>query len=72
MKGHSYILELPKHMKMDNVFHADCLRKAADDSMPDQIQDPEPPTEVNGQPEYTVEKILASWIRNNVLQYQVA
>ena len=69
MKGHSYILELPEHMKMDNVFHADCLRKAVDDSMLDQIQDSEPLTEVNGQPKYTVEKILASQICNNILQY---
>ena len=58
-------------MKMDNVFHADRLRKAANDPLPDQIQDPEPPTEVNSQPEYTVERILASRIRNNILQYQV-
>ncbi len=69
MKGHFYILELPEHMKMDNVFHANHLRKAADDSMLDQIQDPELLTEVNGQPKYTVEKILASQIRNNILQY---
>ena len=72
MKGHSYILKLPEHMKMDNIFHADYLRKVVDDSMPDQIQDPELPTEVNDQLKYTVEKILASWICNNVLQYQVA
>ena len=60
MKSHSDILKLLKHIKMDNVFHADHLRKAADDSMLDQIQDSEPLTEVNDQPEYTVKKILAS------------
>ena len=72
MKGHSYVVNLPKHMKMDNVFHADRLRKASDDPLPEQIQDPEPPTEVNGQLEYTVDRVLASRVRNNVLQYQVA
>ena len=46
MKGHSYVLDLPKHMKMDNVFHVDHLRKAADNPLPDQIQDPEPPVMV--------------------------
>ena len=69
MKGHSYIVNLPKHMKMNNVFHADCLRKASDDSLPEQIQDPEPLTEVNGQLKYTVNRVLVSQVHNNVLQY---
>ena len=71
MKRHSYVVNLPKHMKMNNVFHADCLRKASDDLLPEQIQDPEPLTEVNGQLKYTVNRVLASRVRNNVLQYQV-
>ena len=58
-------------MKMNNVFHADRLRKASDDSLPEQIQDPEPLTEVNGQLKYTVNRVLASQVCNNVLQYQV-
>ena len=69
IKSHFYILKLLKHMKMDNVFHADRLRKAADDPMPEQVQEPDSPTEVNGQPEYEVNRILASRVRNNVLQY---
>ena len=48
MKGHSYVVNLLKHMKMNNVFYADCLRKASDDSLSEQIQDPEPSTKVNG------------------------
>ena len=71
MKGHSYVVNLPKHMKMNNVFHADRLRKASDDPLPEQIQDPEPLTEVNGQLKYTVNRVLASRVHNNVLQYQV-
>ena len=69
MKGHSYVVNLPKHMKMNNVFHADRLRKASDDPLPEQIQDPEPLTEVKGQLKYTVNKVLASRVHNNVLQY---
>ena len=60
MKGHSYVVNLSKHMKMDNVFHADRLRKASDDALPEQIQEPDPLTKVNGQPEYTVDRVLAS------------
>ena len=37
MKSHFYILKLLKHIKMNNVFHADHLRKTADDSMLKQI-----------------------------------
>ena len=72
MKGYSYVLDLPKHMKMSNVFHADRLRKAADDPMPGQIEDPEPAIEVNGEPEYVVDKVLASRVKGKTLQYQVA
>ena len=71
IKGHSYVVNLPKHMKMNNVFHADCLKKASDDSLSEQIQDPEPSTEVNSQLKYTVNRVLASRVCNNVLQYQV-
>ena len=60
MKGHSYIVNLLKHMKMDNIFHADCLRKASDDALSEQIQKPDSFTEVNDQPEYAVDRVLAS------------
>ena len=56
-------------MKMDNVFYADCLKKASDDSLSEQIQDPESLTEVNDQLKYTVNRVLASQVHNNILQY---
>ena len=60
MKGHSYVVDLLKYMKMDNVSHADCLRKASDDLLLKQVQKPDLPTEVNSQLEYEVDRILAS------------
>ena len=71
MKEHSYIVNLSKHMKMNNVFHADHLKKASDNSLSEQIQDLKSLTEVNDQLKYTVNKVLVSQVHNNVLQYQV-
>jgi hypothetical protein len=69
MKGHSYVLELPENMKMSNVFHADRLRKDPRNPLPGQEQPPEDPMEVNGFPEWEVDKILASRIYRDKLQY---
>ncbi|KAM4057396.1 reverse transcriptase (RNA-dependent DNA polymerase) [Hirsutella rhossiliensis] len=41
-RGHSYVLQLPESYKMKNLFHADRLRKAADNPLPQQIQTPPP------------------------------
>ena len=54
------MVDLLKHMKMNNVFHADCLRKASDDSLLKQVQKPDLLTEVNSQLEYEVDRVLAS------------
>ena len=72
MKGHSYVVDLPEHMKMDNVFHADRLRRAPENPLLGQIQEPEPPIEINGKPEFVAEKILASRVHRGVLQYKVS
>ena len=45
---------------MNNVFHADRLRKDPHNPLPGQEQRPEDPVEVNGFPEWEVDKILAS------------
>ena len=71
MKEHFYIVNLLKHMKMNNVFYVNHLRKASDDSLSEQIWDPESLTEINEQLKYKVNRVFASWVHNNILQYQV-
>lgn len=76
MKGHSYLLETPGWYHGSRVFHADRLRKAANDPLPQQHTQPEPPDEIDGEPEWEVERVLASRLegrgRNKKLHYQVA
>ena len=59
-------------MKMDNVISADRLRKAAMDPLPGQNEDPEEPVEINGEPEWEVEEILASRVHRKKLQYKAS
>ena len=56
-------------MQMNNVFHINCLRKASDNSLSEQIQKLDSFTEVNDQSEYKVDRVLTSQICNNILQY---
>nr|BAF99128.1 pol polyprotein [Pyricularia oryzae] len=73
-KGHSFILDTPAWYKGSKLFHASRLRKAATDPLPQQYQKPEPPVEINGEPEWEVEQVLASRLfgRKKTLQYQVS
>ncbi|KAM4063274.1 retrotransposon polyprotein [Hirsutella rhossiliensis] len=72
-RGHSYVLQLPESYKMKNLFHADRLRKAADNPLPQQIQTPPPPEEINGEPEWEVDQVQQSRVtgRSRRLEYQV-
>jgi hypothetical protein len=71
-RGYSYVLDLPASYKMKNLFHADRLRKADDNPLPQQHQTPPPPEEVNGEPEWEVEYIERSRAlgRPKRLEYQ--
>lgn len=69
--GNSYKLELPPTWKIHNSFPPDRLRKAPSDPLPGQELQPEPPEEIDGEPEWVVEEILASRIRRGKLEYMV-
>ena len=71
MKGHFYVLNLLRHIKINAVFHTDRLRKSSENFLSKQIQESESFTEVNEESEYTVNTILTSWVSHSVLQYQV-
>ena len=72
MKGNNYELDLPANMKTGNVFHADHLQKDPNNPLPGQLQEPETPITINGEPEWTVDQILASRTHRGTLQYQVS
>ena len=73
-RGYSYVLDLPPSYSMTNLFHADRLRKAPDDPLPQQHQTPPPPEDINGEPEYEVDHIERSRLlgKTKTLQYQAA
>ena len=54
-------------MKMNNMFHADYLQKASDNSLSSQVQESELLIKINSELEYTVKKILSSHVYNEVL-----
>jgi hypothetical protein len=56
-RGHSFVFDLLLSYKMKNLFHADRLCKAAEDLLPQQIQEPPPPEDIDGEPEFEVERV---------------
>src|SRR4030081_3404031 len=48
-RGHSFVLDVPRSFKEKNLFHVDCLGRAADDPLPQQVEAPEPSEEINGE-----------------------
>jgi transposase InsO family protein len=69
-RGHSYEVKLPASMKIHPVFPPDRLRKAANDPLPGQQNEPQSPIHVTDDEEWEVEEIIAVHKDRNTLYYR--
>ena len=62
---HSFTLRLPDSMRaIHPVFHVSMLEPATPNTIPNRIQPPPPPVEVDGEPEFEISEILDSKVDN--------
>ena len=69
-RGFSYEVDLPESVRVSRTFHASQLRKAPVNPLPGQRATPAPPEIVEGELEWTVNRIISSRIHRGKLQYQ--
>jgi hypothetical protein len=70
--SHSITIELPDSMRsVHPVFHVSQLEPATPNTIPNRIQPPPPPVEVNGEPEYEISEILDSKLDRQRRQCQL-
>jgi hypothetical protein len=70
--SHSITVRLPDSMRsIHPVFHVSQLEPATPNTIPNRIQPPPPPVEVNREPEYEISKILDSKLDRQRRQCQL-